>query len=270
MPDARVSTGVRLHYEIVGAGEPLLLIPGTGQGAGLWVNQVPAFETGYRCVLLDNRGSGASEVTESGYSIRQMAADAIALLDELEIERVHLCGQSMGALIAQEIAAARPDLTASLQLHGTFTRTADYPHLRRQLEIRLALVRRELWDIFGPNSVVWLNPPDYVNNHDEELRQQQERFFKNLPNKTALAGHFQADLDYDAGDRLAGITAPALITAGSQDITTLPAYGRAVQAQIAGSEFHVFDGAGHLPFLQLPDEFNRVSLEFLRRHPISV
>jgi pimeloyl-ACP methyl ester carboxylesterase len=269
MPDAVVSTNVRLHYEVTGDGEPLLLIPGTGQGGGLWVNQIEAFSPTYRCIALDNRGAGRSEVTESDYTVQQMANDAIALVEHLGIERLHVCGQSMGALIAQEMAAARPDLVHTLQLHSTFDRTASYPHLRRQLEIRLQLVRKELWEIFGPNSVIWLNPPDYVNAHDDELTLQQERFFKNLPNATGLAGHFEADLAYDAGDRLRSIAAPTLITVGSQDITTLPSYGLAVQQQITGSEFHLFEGAGHLPFLQMPEEFNRVSLAFLARYPLA-
>lgn len=268
MPDAQLSTGVRLHYEIEGDGEPLLLIPGTGQGGGLWVNQVAVLKDRYRCISLDNRGAGKSETTEAGYTIPQMTADAIALIEHLGIARLHVCGQSMGALIAQEIAAARPDLVHSLQLHSTFDRTASYPHLRRQLEIRLALVRRELWDIFGPNSVVWLNPPDYVNANDAALSLQQERFFKNLPEPKGLAGHFEADLIYDSEGRLAQITAPTLITVGSHDITTLPSYGEAVHEQIAGSEFHIFPGAGHLPFLQMPDAFNGVMSGFLARHPM--
>lgn len=266
MPDANLPTGVRIHYEMTGDGPPLLLIPGTGQGGGLWVNQVAAWKSTHCCIQIDNRGAGQSSVPSDGYSIAQMAADAIALIERLRIPRVHLCGQSMGALIAQEFAAARPELVASLQLHSTFDATQKYPHLRRQLEIRLALVRRELWDIFGPNSVVWLNPPDYVNAHDAELTVMQERFFKNLPNPIGLAGHFEADLLYDAGTRLGQITAPTLITVGSQDITTLPSYGMEVQKQIDGAEFHVFDGAGHLPFLQMPDEFNRVAFDFLSRH----
>jgi len=269
MPDATLSTGVRLHYEITGEGDPLVLIPGTGQGGGLWVNQVAVYQPTYRCIQIDNRGAGKSEVTDSGYTINQMAEDAIALIEHLGVQRAHICGQSMGALIAQEIAATRPDLVHSLQLHGTFDRTARYPHLRRQLEIRLQLVRRELWDIFGPNSVVWLNPPDYVNAHDAELQEQQDRFFKNLPEPKGLAGHFEADLIYDAGDRLAQITAPTLITVGSHDITTLPSYGRNVQAQIPESEFRIFDGAGHLPFLTHQDEFNRVTLDFLARNAMS-
>jgi pimeloyl-ACP methyl ester carboxylesterase len=268
MPDALLKTGVRLHYEIVGDGEPLVLIPGTGQGAGLWMNQVAVFQDRYRCILVDNRGAGKSEVTDGGYTILQMADDALALLEHLGIAGAHLCGQSMGALIAQEMAAAAPELTASLQLHSTFDRTASYPHLRRQLEIRLALVRGEHWDIFGPNSVIWLNPPEYVNEHDAELSLQQERFFKNLPNPVGLAGHFEADLAYDAEDRLSKISAPTLITVGSRDITTLPSYGQAVHEQIPGSAFHIFEGAGHLPFLQMPESFNEISLAFLRQHSL--
>jgi pimeloyl-ACP methyl ester carboxylesterase len=137
MPDLLLPAGITLHYDVDGAGDPLVMIPGTGQGGAIWGNQVAAFRDRFLCLTIDNRGAGQSEVTDSGYTIPQMAADAIALLDLIGIERAHLCGQSMGALIAQEIAIERPDLVGSLQLHGTFDRTASYPHLRRQLEIRL-------------------------------------------------------------------------------------------------------------------------------------
>ena len=76
MPYITVSDGVRLAYEVVGQGEPLLLIPGTGQGGGLWALQVPAYSARYQCIVLDNRGAGGSDVPESGYTIAQMARDA--------------------------------------------------------------------------------------------------------------------------------------------------------------------------------------------------
>lgn len=265
MPDVHLSTGVRLHYEREGSGDPMVLIPGTGQGGGILRNVADALRDRFECVLIDNRGAGQSEVTDDGYTIPQMTADAIALIDQLGLGPAHLCGQSMGAMIAQSIAVERPDLVRTLQLHGT-TDHARYPHLRRQLEIRLSLVRNELWEIFGPNSAVWLNPPHYVNEHDEELTLHQETFFRNLPNPVSLAGHFAADLAYDSEGRLSEITCPTLITVGSHDITTLPAYGESVHRQIAGSNFVVIDGAGHLPFLQMPDAFNRIVIDFLNRH----
>jgi pimeloyl-ACP methyl ester carboxylesterase len=75
-------------------------------------------------------------------------------------------------------------------------------------------------------------------------------------------------LDHDARGRLGAITAPTLITYGSHDVITLPAYNQAVHAQIPGARLHVFEGAGHLPFSQYPDQFNAVTLAFLAEHPL--
>ena len=66
MPEVIASDGVRVVFDVVGEGEPLLLLPGTGQGAGLWALQVPAYCTRYRCIVLDTRGAGRSDVPEIG------------------------------------------------------------------------------------------------------------------------------------------------------------------------------------------------------------
>ena len=269
MPDLDLSTGVRLHYEIEGEGEPLLLIAGTGQGGDLWAAQVPAYRARYRCVLIDNRGAGRSEIPETGYTIRQMADDAAALLRALGIERAHVSGQSMGSAIGQELAINEPALVATLQLHSTWDRTADYPHLERQLLFRQELARRELWDLFALNSPLWLYPPAYVNERGDEFRARAGQLFGAHPDARGLIGHYQADLEHDTRGRLGRIAAPTLITFGDHDLATLPAYNLAVQAQIPGAVSHVFAGAGHLPFSQQPEAFNAVTLAFLARHPLT-
>src|SRR6185295_3130422 len=104
MPEVTVPGGVRLVFDVVGEGEPLLLLPGTGQGARLWALQVPVYAASYRCVVLDNRGAGRSDVPSEGYSTRQMAEDAACVLRSLEISRAHVAGQSMGSAVAQELA----------------------------------------------------------------------------------------------------------------------------------------------------------------------
>ena len=267
MPDITVATGVCLHFEEVGDGEPLLLIPGTGQGGSLWALQIPAYRERYRCILIDNRGAGASEVTENGYTIRQMAADAVAVLDHLGIERVHVSGQSMGSAIGQELAINWPTRVVSLQLHSTWDQTATYPHLRRQLLFRRELARREAWDLFAQISALWLFPPAYANAHGDELDRQEKLLFANHATSRGLVGHYDADLAHDVHGRLGHIVAPTLITYGSEDSATLPVYNQMVHAAIPRSEVYVFQGAGHLTFRELPDEFNRVTLDFLGRLP---
>ena len=267
MPDAQLPTGVRLHFEIVGQGEPLLLLPGTGQGGQLWSLQVPAYSARYRCILVDNRGAGRSEVPEAGYTIRQMADDAAALLEALGIPRAHVSGQSMGSAIAQELAINRPELVATLQLHSTWDRP--YPHLVRQLRLRQELARRELWDLFALNSVLWLFPPEYANEHGAELAEREALLFATHPPARGLVGHYQAGIEHETRGRLGRIRAPTLVTYGTLDLATLPAYNQAVHAQIPGAELHVFAGAGHLTFSERPAEFNRVTLAFLARHPLA-
>lgn len=266
MPELTVSKGVRLAFDVVGDGDPLLLLPGTGQGARLWALQVPVYSARYRCVVLDTRGAGRSDVPDDGYSIAQMADDAACVLRSLGVARAHVSGQSMGSAVAQLLALQEPSLVATLQLHSTWDRP--YPHMVRQLRLRQELARRELWDLFAMNSVLSLFTPEFANAHPDILTEREAQLFATPPASRGLVGHYDADLAHDTRGRLSQIKVPTLITYGTLDLATLPAYNQAVHEQISGSEVHVFDGAGHLPFSEFPDEFNAVTLDFLARHPL--
>lgn len=266
MPTIDSPGGIKIGYDVVGQGEPLLLIPGTGQGGKLWSLQVPALSARYQCVLLDNRGVGASDVPEDGYTVPQMAADAAAVLHSLGIDRAHVAGQSMGSAIAQELTIAEPALVGSLQLHSTWDQP--YPHLVRQLRIRQELARRELWDLFAMNSVLWMFTPEFANDHPDLLVEREAALYAAPPVARALVGHYEADIQHHSRGRLGSITAPTLVTYGTRDTAALPAYNQAVAKQIQGAEVYVFEGAGHLTFSEFPDLFNSVVLEFLGRHPL--
>jgi pimeloyl-ACP methyl ester carboxylesterase len=266
MPTVLVPTGIRIGYEIVGRGDPLLLIPGTGQGGKLWSLQVPAYSPHYTCILLDNRGVGTSDVPDDGYDMRQMAEDAAAVLRSLSISRAHISGQSMGSAIAQELAIAEPGLVGSLQLHSTWDQP--YTHLVRQLRLRQELARRELWDLFAMNSVLSMFTPEFANEHPDLLVQREQLLYATPPNSRALVGHYEADINHHSRGRLSQIIAPTLVTYGTLDTAALPAYNQAVIEQIRSAETYVFEGAGHLTFSEFPDRFNSISLDFLARHPL--
>ena len=264
MPKVLLSSGVHIACEVTGEGEPLLLIPGTGQGGKLWSLQIPAYSQRYQCIALDNRGVGASDVPEDGYTIRQMAEDAVAVLRTLGITRAHVSGQSMGSAIAQELAINEPGLVATLQLHSTWDQP--YPHLVRQLRLRQELARRELWDLFAMNSVLSLFTPEFTNAHPGVLAEREAQLFSSPPQARGLVGHYDADIAHNSRGRLGTISAPTLITYGTLDLAALPAYNQAVYAQIPGAELYVFEGAGHLTFSECPEQFNSTTLDFLARH----
>ena len=100
------ANGQKLYYEEHGEGEPLLCVMGLAADTLTWALQVPAFSERHRTVIFDNRDVGQSSMADGAYEIADMAADALALADGLELDTFHLLGVSMGGAIAQEMALA--------------------------------------------------------------------------------------------------------------------------------------------------------------------
>src|SRR5438270_12493782 len=107
MPHAHINN-IDIYYEIHGQGPAVLLIPGLGSDTATWQQLIPALQKEYRLILLENRGSGRSAKPEGPYTTIQMADDAAALLADLEIERAHVIGKSMGGMIALYLAGQKP------------------------------------------------------------------------------------------------------------------------------------------------------------------
>src|SRR5688500_1132725 len=107
---------VKIYWEEEGSGEPLLLIMGLGYSLEMWHRVRPLLTERFRVIAFDNRGVGRSDVPEPGYSIPDMAADAVAVLDAAGVESAHVLGVSMGGYIAQALTAEYPDRVKSLVL----------------------------------------------------------------------------------------------------------------------------------------------------------
>jgi len=151
------SDGARIHYEVHGAGDPVLLIMGLGSNAYGWHRTIPWLSERYRVIAFDNRGTGRSDVPRGAYSVAQMAADAATVLDAAGEQTAHVCGASLGGMIAQGFAAAYPERLRSLVLICT---TPGGPHaVRPSAEVTTGLVqgeedpatayRRNAWFLYG-------------------------------------------------------------------------------------------------------------------------
>src|SRR5258707_9754176 len=111
--------GARIHWDEEGRGAPLLLIMGLGWPSQAWYRSRPMLSENYRTIALDNRGVGRSEAPPGPYSITQMAADAVAVLNAARVNTAHIFGVSMGGMIAQEFALQYPKNVRSLILGCT-------------------------------------------------------------------------------------------------------------------------------------------------------
>src|SRR5215813_12692363 len=128
MPHTTSSDGARIHYEVHGSGQPVLLIMGLGSNAYGWYRTIPWLSPHYEVIAFDNRGTGRSDVPEGAYSIAQMAADAAAVVAASRHDKVHVIGASLGGMIAQRFALTYPERVRSLVLVCT---TPGGPHSAR-------------------------------------------------------------------------------------------------------------------------------------------
>ncbi len=125
MPTVRLADG-DLNYSLEGpAGAPVLLLSNSlGTDLGMWDTQIPALTAHFRVLRYDTRGHGASLVTPGPYAIGQLGADVLALLDALELPRVHFCGLSMGGLIGQWLGIHAGERLGRLVLCNTAAKIA--------------------------------------------------------------------------------------------------------------------------------------------------
>lgn len=254
MPVATVN-GVRLDYRVDGEpdAEPVLLVCGTGQPAISWqVAVTPRLvDAGYRVVAHDNRGMPPSECPPPPYSVADLAADAAALIEHLGLARCRVAGLSLGAMAAQELALARPDLVRAAVMMGTVGRSSAL--LRAWARANMEL---EQAGIVLPGRYVAMST---VMATASPGRQLDDRFVGPLIELMAEAppwsgpgaeGQYAADFAYD--DRLgalAGVTVPSLVIGFEHDLMTPPSRGREVAEAIPGGRYVEVPGCGHLgPF----------------------
>ena len=264
MPFMKLPTGIRIHYKREGEGPPLILIMGTGLDCSCWNLQVEAYRQSFDCIRFDNRGVGQTKAPPVPLSISLMAQDTAALLHALGVGPVHVSGLSLGSCIAQELTLSYPDLVLTLQLHGTWGRAHGYAARKFRAQIKL-LEQLDVASFYAIN-VLWFITPETMYRHPDRVEQQIRQIVRNAPERELLRQQYQADLDHDALDRLHEIRVPTLVTVGSFDLALPPMYAREVAAAIPNSELVIFPDGGHLHNIEQPEEFNRVTLDFLDRN----
>ena len=262
-----VATGIEMTYRRVGSGDPLLMIMGTSGSLGLWGAVEPGLTDAHEVISFDNRGLGATEPGEGELSMRSMAEDTAALLDALDLKRVHVCGWSLGSAVAQELALAHPDRVGALVLYGTWGRVDGFQtallsalsHPWETGDLEAALTALGL--AFSPEL---LASPDYA----ALMEQLQPLFPSTEAQVEATARQWRADLAHDTLDRLHQISAPTLVVAGEQDLLTPPWQCRAVADLIPGARYECLTGPGssHALAFERTEEFVALVRGFLGEH----
>lgn len=232
-----------LGYDLHGPSDAPALVLGSSLGAtrDMWDEQLDALSARFRVVRYDHLGHGESPAPAGPYTIERLAAELVALLDHLGVERAHLAGVSLGGMVAMRLAATRPERVGRLALICTAARLA--PELWRE---RAATVRAGGMDAITDTAPArWFTPGFAGTARAERLR---ETLRETVPE--AYASCCDAIAAMDLRPLLSAIRAPVLVLAGAEDPATPPQLGRdivdRVRAGGGAARFEVVPDAAHL------------------------
>jgi pimeloyl-ACP methyl ester carboxylesterase len=259
-------TDVRAYYEVIGEGEPLLLVPGLGATCRVWDPVVPLLAEHFSLVLVDNRDIGLSKGRRKPRTLADYSTDLIELLDALRIDRAHVLGLSLGGIIAQRFAldhASRVDRLVLVSCTDRFS-----PYLLRMTALLGHSLRRFPRAVFHQTMETLGTAPLYLDENVEEIdRMTREKCQHPIP-AMAMANQLRALLRSEVSPDDYRIVNPTLVMSGEHDCLIPSCYALKMANKIAGSRFVLLKGAGHNPLMECPDVVAPLVVQFLRSLPL--
>lgn len=247
-----------IAYTVTGPDEaPVLVLSNSlGTTIEMWSPQLDALSKHLRVVRYDTRGHGASIAPEGEYTLDMLGRDVLAVLDDLNVERAHFCGISMGGLTGQWLGVHAADRIDKLIVANTAARIGS---LQGWVE-RAALVRaRGMDEVANGAAARWFTPA-FVQQQPEAVQRMTDRL-RATPSQ-GYAGCCDALSTADLRGEIGRIAVPMLVIAGASDPVTTLDDARFIVERVPGARM-VTVNASHLSNIEAPLAFNTAILAFL-------
>jgi 3-oxoadipate enol-lactonase len=255
------SRGAKLHYEVAGEGPPVLLVHGFTNFGQVWGPQIAALvHSGYQAIAPDLAGHGLSVGAETVTDVPALAADMVALLDTLGLDRAFVCGLSLGGMVAQQMAVDHPGRVSGIVVAASRCENAG---MRPAVEGWIA----ELEGPGGPLGRLAKTFPLLLNDRyrDSPAGEAALALWQLVLSRVsgrALAQVASGMLRFDVAGRLASVRTPALVIAGEQDRLIPPALTKQIAALVPGAGYAEIAGGGHICSVDSAAEFTALLLRF--------
>ena len=240
-----------------GSAPTLVLSHSLGADSSMWEPQFPAFSNEFHIVALDTRGHGASQVPTAPYSLPMLAADLLAVLDQLNVDRFHFCGLSMGGLIGQWLGCFAGERLRRLVLCNTAARVGSEASWSERIHRVREQGMAPLADQVVPN---WFSP-DFAAREPNRFTHLLSVFKETDP--TGYIGCCSALKSADLRAHISTIRTPTLVVGGELDRSTPAAESQWLHDRLAYAELFLLPQAGHLSNLDRAELFTDRVLGFL-------
>jgi 3-oxoadipate enol-lactonase len=261
-----ISRGQKLHYEVIGHGEPLVLLHGVTNYGMVWTPQLSRLlYEGYKVIVPDLAGHGMSQPAAKKTTVPELAADVAELLDNIGEARAALCGLSLGGMVAQQFACDYPGRATAL-VTANSRPNANTPEQIRAVEGWTVLLAQTN----GPQrrlEAVW---PRLVNAQFRQTEAGAKTFREWHRVAAGLSGQSLCNVamgftEFDVRESLAKLKVPALVIAGEFDEIFPADISRQCADLIPGAEFSIIPGAGHISNVDSAEAFTLLCTAFLAR-----
>ncbi len=257
MPRIMTKDGQAIGYEQAGGGEtiPIVFLHGVGSDKSVWRPQLQFFSASRRAIAFDYPGYGESDPAPAGTTRDDYASAVNAAMEALGVERAHICGLSLGGVVAIALHHAHPQRCASLILADTF---AAHPSGAAIYDRSMA-ASSDLRAMAEARVDVLLGQPA-----DPRVRHEVVETMARIDPAAYRIGA-EAVWLADQNDRAASIEVPTLVICGTEDKVTPPELSHALAATVPNARIEMIVGAGHIGNLEKPQTFNEVVNQFIQR-----
>jgi 3-oxoadipate enol-lactonase len=250
--------GCLLNVSVEGrdGGPTLMLSNSLGCTLQMWEPQMKALTQVFRVIRYDRRGHGKSGVPPGPYSMERFGRDALAILDDLNIEKVHWCGLSMGGMVGQWLGANAPERLSKIILANTACYYADPANWLSRIK---AVKQGGIAAVADTVIATWLTA-DF-----RERQPQITATMKAMLIASPVAGYLaccEALSTLDQRELLPRIKSLTLVIAGRYDMATPIAAGELIRSRIPGASLTILDAA-HISNVEQPDAFTDAVVGFL-------
>ncbi len=263
--NVQLSNGIRIEYSLSGIknNATLLFVHGLGANLRQFELQQQFFAKNYRVLLVSLRGHGGSSVppnpTLADFTIRELSRDVQALLQYLEIKKVHFVGNSLGGMVGYELLELDAELLASLTTFGTATNL----HTSRIFQWSLLRVVH----LFGSKGIGWI--VSKTGSKDKDVGYKLGKMYKTV-SKDVLEMIMKNIEDYDYTGTISGHRIPLMLIRGSLDMDINRNLDTTLNVLRNNPDFELFELpiAGHFANMDSPDNFNEILDRFLVKQSI--
>ena len=260
MPVPAATVDLAHHVEGPPEAPVVVLVSSLGTTWEMWDDLAAALRPSYRVVRFDTRGHGRSPVPEGPYTMDALAADVVALLDRLGVQRFAVVGLSLGGAIAQVLATSYAERVSALVLCCTLPRFGE----RSMWAQRASTVRAEgMAELAEATRARWFTE-GFRADHPDRVEPLIAMLASTDPE--GYAGCCEALGDFDGTDALSTVRVPTRVVAAAEDPVAPPDAGARMADAIPGADLVVVPSASHIAAIEQPAAFGAAVSEHLGRH----